>query len=165
MESFWKTCCCTASAVTLATAGCSSSDAPAPPGVRVDLVIVESSHAAPADIDGHCVVFLYRLADDDAAQYQNDPAVSAFRHLGRSVLDCMNGTAYPYLGEAPEGYFDARLWINLDGVCPDGFVGCYWPDNPTIDRAQAFVTDRPPDFEAELLGHEIWHAVAGDFHT
>lgn len=133
-------------------------------GQRVDLVIVEASEAEPASVDGRCVVFMPKIPAEAAFNYTEEPTVSWFRHLGYSVIDCLEDRASLYLTQHAQPFFDSPLWINRDGTCPPGAVGCYYPSNPTIDRVQAQIEDRHEHYEAQLIGHEIWHAVAGRYH-
>lgn len=148
-------------------AGCTSeTPGDAPPGVPVSMVFVEGEASAPKLVEGVCVVHTPRLSAEEARAYHRDPAMAVFVHVGRSLKACMAGEADAEAGPLPLGFFGARLWINHDGVCQPGAVACYKPENPTIDRKQAFPPEiqRPDWYEPSLVGHETWHAYAGSFH-
>lgn len=137
-----------------------------PPGTDITMIFVEAEPAPPKLLDQVCLVYTPRLSQEDAARFRDTDVVTVFAHIGRSLQACMAGTAEPGTGPMPEGFFGARLWINEDGVCQAGAVSCYKPENPTIDRKQAFPLGitRPLWYEPALIGHETWHAYAGSFH-
>lgn len=139
-----------------------------PPGVPVQLVLVESTAAPPAQIDGQCVVFTERPQAQELSNYQWGRVPAVFEQVGSSVRRCMEGDAASYLSALPTTvFFEQQLFINLDGRCPPGYSGCYYPDNPTVDLLQTVLSLIPAVAERHLdmlVGHEIWHAVDGHFH-
>jgi hypothetical protein len=139
-----------------------------PPGAPVNLMLSDSEPAPPARVGDVCVVFAPDLPAAEVWYYQLGRVPAVFQHIGDSIRSCMAGTAAPYLGELPATHFyEQLLFINLDGSCPIGASGCYWPLNPTIDRAQTTWALDPAAADAQvstLVGHEVWHAVAGNYH-
>jgi hypothetical protein len=105
----------------------------------------------------------------ELANYTSGRVPEVFEHVGRSARQCMDGTAQTWLGQLPQQYFfRSMLYINLDGRCPQGAAGCYYPNNPTVDLAQTALSLIPEIAQRQIdrvLGHEIWHAVAGSFHA
>lgn len=139
-----------------------------PPGVPVNLILAESTSAPPALVNGQCVVFTERPQADELSNFQSGRVPAVFEHVGLSVRSCMDGNAATYLSAAPDSiFFEQRLFINLDGTCPQGYSGCYYPGNPTVDLLQTVFSLIPSIAERHLnmlVGHEVWHAVAGHFH-
>jgi hypothetical protein len=133
-------------------------------GELVRLLLVEGPPASALIHEGTCVVQTNRLTPDEAYHYGLSPAPDVFRHIGESIAACLDGTATVDYSGGFQPFFRQDLWINYDGVCQPEAVACYYPSNPTIDRAQAFAVERAEYFEAQLVGHEVWHAVAGRFH-
>jgi hypothetical protein len=140
-----------------------------PPGEPLKLVLVESSEAPPAMVGDECVVFTENPTAAELASYNSGRVPDVFEHVGHSVRQCMDGIAQPYLSQVPQNhFFRSTLYINLDGKCPQGASGCYYPNNPTIDLIQTVLSLIPAIAQRQLdrlLGHEVWHAVAGSFHS
>lgn len=140
-----------------------------PPGEPLKLVLVESSPAPPAMVAGECVVFTENPTMSELARYNAGRVPEVFEHVGRSARQCMDGVAQTYLSQVPsQHFFRSTLYINLDGHCPQGASGCYYPNNPTIDLTQTVLWLIPELAGRQLdrlLGHEIWHAVAGSYHA
>ena len=152
-----------------ACGGGGGGDGQPPPGVPVKLVLSESSAAPPAQVGEYCVVFTERPATGELLSYLTGRVPAVFRHVGRSVRQCMDGTAQPYLSQLPASrFFSDTLYINLDGQCPPHASGCYYDNNPTVDLVQTVFSLLPEVAEQQLnalIGHEIWHAVDGWFHS
>jgi hypothetical protein len=149
--------------------GGGDADIDPPPGEPLKLVLVESSEAPPALVGDECVVFTERPSMSELARYTSGRVPDIFEHVGRSARQCLDGAAQTYLGQLPPQYFfRSTLYINRDGQCPQGASGCYYPNNPTIDLIQTVLSLVPEIARRQLdrlLGHEIWHAVAGSFHA
>ncbi len=130
----------------------------------LDVELVDASPAAPALVNGTCVIFAPRLNAVELLLYWLDPAISAMTHIGASMQQCLSGEAEPYV-TSWKAFFGQTVWIDNDGDCPTG-VSCYWPGSAVIMLDQATITERerPDDFIASLLGHELYHAVAGYYH-
>lgn len=140
-----------------------------PPGEPVKIALVESTPAPPAIVGDECVVFTEIPSDEEVYRYTQGRVPDIFEQIGASVRQCMDGEAQPYLSQVPERqlFFRDTLYINLDGSCPPNSSGCYYPNNPTIDLLQTVLSLIPAIARIQLdrlLGHEIWHAVAGSFH-
>ena len=137
-------------------------------GVAVTMMLSESAPLPPAMVDGTCVVFTPVLSAQESSEYLSERTRKMFEHIGQSLRTCMDGKALSYLGTLPASpFFQDTLFINLDGTCPAGASGCYWPGNPTIDRAQTRWPTDPvaaDQLVSGLVGHETWHAVAGWYH-
>ena len=140
-----------------------------PPGVPVKVVLSESTAAPPALVDDYCVVFTERPTAEEVANYNSGRVPDVFNHIGRSVRQCMDGTAQTYLSQLPTStFFKQTLYINMDGTCLPGQSACYYPGNPTIDLVQTVLSLIPAIAERQLnmlVGHEVWHAVVGYFHA
>ena len=158
-----------ASAALAACGGSGGGAIDPPPGEPLKLVLVESSQAPPALVGDECVVFTERPSMSELARYTSGRVPDIFEHVGHSARQCLDGAAQTYLGQLPPQYFfRSTLYINLDGQCPQGAAGCYYPNNPTIDLVQTVLSLIPELARRQLdrlLGHEIWHAVAGSFHA
>lgn len=99
-----------------------------------------------------------------------------FRHIGESVDRCLAGTATDVysLPQHAGIYLDQIIHIDFDADVEDCGVqivgGCYleWADLAVVlpERLSDLVSkDVTYDaLEAVVVGHEIWHMVAGDFH-
>lgn len=155
--------------LTAACAGGGGSGGPADVGVEpelkgLDVSLVDSSAAAPAWVAGTCVIFAPRLNAVELLVYWLDPALSVMTHIGQSMQDCIDGKAQPYVASW-DAFFEQTVWIDRDGDCPNG-VSCYWPNSAVImlDPPAIATRERPEDFIASLLGHELYHAVAGYYH-
>jgi hypothetical protein len=159
---------CAVLSTTMLLAGCSGSDGPTPVGVPVKVLLSEGTPAPPALVNGECVVFTVHPTAEQVYAYQTAPVPDIFAHIGDSIRQCMSGTAQPYLGDIPQSYFyRATLYFNLNGSCPPHSSGCYYPNNPTVDQIQThwLPTAAQADWQlSAIIGHEVWHAVAGSFH-
>ncbi len=121
-------------------------------------------------VGDECVVFTEVPSADEAARYTQGRVPDIFEQIGASIRRCMDGEAESYLAQVPEQllFYRDTLYINLDGTCPPNSSGCYYPNNPTIDLLQTVLSLIPSIARIQLdrlLGHEVWHAVAGSFHA
>lgn len=168
----WRRFCALAVGTLLAACGGGGSDGNTTKafstGVPVTMMLTESAPLAPAMVDGTCVVFTPILSAEESSHYLAEAVRHVFEHIGESIRTCMDGDALSYLGTLPAShFFQDTLFINLDGTCPAGSSGCYWPGNPTVDRAQTHWPTDPVAADkllSGLVGHEVWHAVAGFYH-
>jgi hypothetical protein len=130
----------------------------------LDVQLVDSTPADPAWINGSCVIFAPRLNAVDLLVYWLDPAQSTMTHIGYSMRRCIDGHAEPYVSSW-DPFFVQTVWIDVDGDCPTG-VSCYWPSSSVImlDQTAIASRERTADFVDSLLGHELYHAIAGYYH-
>jgi hypothetical protein len=140
----------------------------APTGTPVKLALVDSpAPALPAQSGDTCVVYTLRPTADQAWNYTVAPVPDIFAWIGGSIRMCMAGTAQAASGNVPASFYQATLYIDLNGSCPAGDGACYYPLNPTVDQAQTHWSSDAAAADWQLdnaVGHEVWHAVAGNFH-
>ncbi len=157
-----------AALLALTLASCQSATDIDPVGTPLEIALVDGPEVKPAMVNGICVIFM-RLIDPVAARsYWADPALTTLQHLGKSAYECLDGRAAPYLSEVPPAFFRSMMWVDLDGSCPGTASGCYYHLNPRLDNEmiqQKFAGSPVPlTFLEGLLGHEIYHGVAGHYH-
>jgi len=140
----------------------------APTGMPVKLALVDSSSPAlPAQLGDTCVVYTRHPTADEVWNYTVAPVPDIFAWIGGSIRMCMAATAPAGTGGIPAGFYQATLYIELNGSCPAGDGACYYPLNPTVDPAQTQWSGDAATADWQLdnaVGHEVWHAVAGNFH-
>lgn len=139
-----------------------------PTGTPVKMALVDSgTPALPALAGDTCVVYMTRPSADQVWTYLVAPVPDIFAWLGGSIRYCMAGQVQAALGDVPASFYSATLYIDTDGHCPAGDGACYYPNNPTVDQTQTPLSSDPDTAQWQLnnaVGHEVWHAVAGNFH-
>ncbi len=132
--------------------------------------------AEPGLFDGICVI---GIQPPDAVELSGTiwpDQAPVFRHIGESVDQCLTGAAASVfsLPSYSQVYLDQYIHIDFDADeedCGAQIVGgCYlaWADLAVIlpERLSELVSKEVSydALEAVVVGHEIWHMVAGDFH-
>lgn len=140
--------------------------------------ILNVGYLANAGIfDGACVIGIYPPGAAELAGTIWPDQAPVFQHIGDAVAQCLSGRA-PTLLSLPSHYdvfLDELVRIDYDADvddCGQQFVGgCYqeWANLAVVlpDRLLGLVglTVSYDELESVVVGHEIWHMVAGDFHS
>lgn len=131
---------------------------------RVEVSLVDGPIAPPVSIDGVCVIQAPKLNAVQLLLYWLDPALSVMKHIGNSIERCSRGEATPTVGRW-NSFFDTRIDISYRGDCPGTAYSCFLqPDLIVLDPEAISSKEQPEGFVASLIGHELYHAIAGNYH-
>ncbi len=133
--------------------------------------------AEPGMLDGVCVIGIQAPSALELAGTIWPDQAPVFGHIGDSFARCLAGTVQ-VMSSLP-GHFgvflDQLVRVDYDAQaedCGQQIVGgCYleWASLVVVlpDRLLGLIslTASYEELESVVVGHEIWHMVAGDFHS
>lgn len=145
---------------------------------EIPVKILEVGYLAePGMLNGVCVIGIQAPGDAELAGTIWPEQAPVFKHIGDSVAKCLAGTVQT-LFSLPQFYgvyLDQLVRVDYDAdvdECGQQLVGgCYqdWADLALVlpDRLLGLVglDASYEELESVVVGHEIWHMVAGNFHS
>ena len=144
---------------------------------EIPLKILEVGYLAePGMLAGFCIIGIQNPGPEELAGAIWPDSAPVFAHIGESVNRCLSGAVeeLAYLPSNYKVYLDQLVRIDYNAEADDCGAqmvgGCYleWADLAVVlpERLSDLVSkDVTYDaLEAVVVGHEIWHMVAGDFH-